>query len=452
VKLPNFFKRKKDDDDEDDDDFDDGDGSSDTDDAEIDEMVAEGSDEGAGGGGKDTDNAKIDEIADGGSDDDFDDDEEEPPGSAAKKRMILIAGGGGAGALALIGGVLWFVVSGDGAEEAKKGERADGPRVTMKLPPKRRKPAFAPPKGAPSLNTIAQSDKGPAASAVVPSVTQASFVAVPELAAAQPLSKVPDPALVETRDDGVLPIIGKDGRMPWKIYSRPYKADPRPRIAVIVTGLGLSRVATQIAITRLPADVTLAFDPYAPGLEDWAAAARQAGHELLLSLPLEPTSFPVRDPGPRALMTTVDSKENLRRLEFLLGQMPGYVGVVTIMGSKFTQDAEQLKPVLDYIKGRGLMFMDGGSTSKSVAHKVATQIGLPRVLNNLVLDRTPSRAAIDKRLAEAEKIARTNSVAVVTAAPYPISLERIAAWAKTLAKKKLALAPVSSMADAQFLK
>ena len=83
-------------------------------------------------------------------------------------------------------------------------------------------------------------------------------------------------ALIEQSDQGPLPRVGEDGRQPWQVYARPFdQNDARPRIAVIVTGLGLSAAATEAAIKLLPGAVTLAFDPYAPGLEAWIVMARQ---------------------------------------------------------------------------------------------------------------------------------------------------------------------------------
>src|SRR3546814_2917386 len=58
--------------------------------------------------------------------------------------------------------------------------------------------------------------------------------------------------------------------------------DKRPRIAVVLTGLGLSDSATAAAIEELPSAVTLSFSPYARDLERWIALARARGHEVML--------------------------------------------------------------------------------------------------------------------------------------------------------------------------
>jgi polysaccharide deacetylase 2 family uncharacterized protein YibQ len=262
----------------------------------------------------------------------------------------------------------------------------------------------------------------------------------------------PDPSLIEPGASGPLPRISDDGREPWRVYARAFDSrDARPRLVVIVTGLGLGPVATEAAIQRLPAPVTLAFTPYAEEGERWARMGRRFGHEILLSLPLESTDFPFDDPGPYALLTSLTQEENLLRLEFLLSRFAGYVGVVGVMGSKFNANDGSVRPVLQALRDRGLMYVEGTDSGKSVAPSVATEIGLPRAMADLSLDDVPSKEAIDGQLALLEDIARERAVAVALARPYPVTLDRLTAWAATLDERDLVLVPVSAVADAQFL-
>ena len=408
-------------------------------DSEDDEFDEESDDESEEESDDDNDHDDDDE-----SDDEDDEDGEKRP--AGRGRLIIIA----AAAVIVLGtgaGGAWYFLAGD--EPTPKAKRDHkGPIAVLELKPTKR--ALTPPPGG-GLNAIAAKgqEQGPGAGIMVPAATLAAFGNIPQAEPGEPLAEVPDPALIE-RD--TLPKVGADGRLPWQAYARPFDArDDRPRIAIIITGMGLSRASTDAAIKRLPGPVTLAFDPYAPDLEGWVTRARQAGHEVLVSLPMEPSEFPLRDPGPYALLTSLDPVENIRRLEFVLGRLPGYVGVISAMGSKFRASESHLRPVLEALKGRGLMFVDGGGAKGNLAPRIATEIGLPRAVNDLQLDTLPSRVAIDQRLAELEAVVRKQAAAVAIAAPYPATLERLAAWAATLEAKNLTLAPVSALADKQFL-
>ena len=283
---------------------------------------------------------------------------------------------------------------------------------------------------------------------VAPSVIAASYAALPELTSRQPLAP-PDPALLEQGAEGPLPKVD-GGRQPWQVFSRPFdKADDRPRVAIIVTGLGLSRTATDAAINRLPPAVTLAFDPYAIEVGTMATQARAAGHELLAVLPLESETFPAVDPGPQALMTTIEPAENSKRLTFALSRFPGYVGVVTSSGSRFNAVEAQIRPVLQILKQRGLMFVDGGAAQQSVAPRLADEVGVPDAQSNLILDDNPAPGAIDEQLAKLELLARQNKGAVAIGSPYPSTLARLHAWIGTLEGKGISLAPISALADVQ---
>ncbi|MCF4166975.1 divergent polysaccharide deacetylase family protein [Zavarzinia compransoris] len=272
--------------------------------------------------------------------------------------------------------------------------------------------------------------------------------AAPVPAADVALAPAPDPRLVERGRDGSLPVIGPDGRQPWRVYARPFgDHTARPRVAIVVAGLGLRESTSTGAIETLPPDVTLAFSPYARNLDDWAAKARRAGHEFLIQVPMEPVDFPTSDPGPKALMTDLSAADNRSRLEWSLSRTTGYVGVMTYMGSRFTADAAAVRPAAEALRARGLMVLDSRTADTSVLPEIAGEIGLPRAVATRFIDATPTRAAVDARLAELERFARQGGAAIGIAADYPGSIERIAAWSAGLADKGLVLAPVSALAD-----
>lgn len=236
----------------------------------------------------------------------------------------------------------------------------------------------------------------------------------------------------------------------WQRFARPFDTnDARPRIAVVIVDLGLSSAATEAAIQHLPGGVTLAFSPYADGLENWLNLARAAGHEVMLGLPMEPANFPLRDPGPRTLLTSLTPQQNLERLDWVLGRASGIVGLTNHMGSRFTASTDALRPVLTRLRDRGLIFLDARTTPRSVAAGLASQLNLPRAINDRLIDQEASRASIDALLADIEKVAKETGNAVATGQPYPVTFERLAAWLPTLEGKGIALAPVSAVVNRQ---
>ena len=260
-----------------------------------------------------------------------------------------------------------------------------------------------------------------------------------------------DPALVENTRQGPLPRIADDGRRPMQAYAAP-AAPPASgakfKIAIVVSGLGLSATATKAALDGLPAAVTLGLAPYAGDVGQWAAQARERGHEILLEIPMEPYDFPDSDPGPHTLRAGQDEDANIQRLTWALTRFTGYAGVTNLLGQRFLSDSAALSPVLTYLNRRGLYFFDNGAAAQSVAPTVAGQVGIPAVQSGAALDTIQSALEIDRHLSELETQARANGSAVGSAFLYPVSIQRIAAWAKGLQARGFVLVPVSAIVTA----
>ena len=219
------------------------------------------------------------------------------------------------------------------------------------------------------------------------------------------------------------------------------------RIAVVITGLGLSKAATEQAVDRLPPQISLSFSPYAEQLDDWIARARARGHEVLIDLPMEPVTFPNDDPGPRALLTGLEPAQNLERLHWILGRGQGYIGVAAVLGSRFTTSEAALQPILQTLKSRGVMFLDNNTTESSVASRLAERIALPHAVNDRMLDGPePNREAVDARLVQIERLALARGFSIAMGEPYPVTLERLANWAVSLEVRGFKLTPISDLA------
>ncbi len=283
------------------------------------------------------------------------------------------------------------------------------------------------------------------ATAAPPSRVAAAPTQAPPPKPAAPTTAKPAPPPAATRPPAPRPPAPARG---GKTYARTFTSKPgQPRIAIVLWSLGLSRAATSTAIQRLPGEVTLGMTPYGRDLQSWADQARAAGHEVLLLLPMEPHSYPDDDPGPHTLLTSLPIEDNLQRLNWLLGRFEGYVGVTNYMGSRFTSSASDMRPILETVKQKGLLYLDSRTASNSVGFRVAGEIGLDRAVNSRFLDAEASRPAIDARLAELERVARTQGAAVGIGFPYPVTLERLTQWIATLEQKGIQLAPLTAVIE-----
>ncbi|MCJ2081266.1 divergent polysaccharide deacetylase family protein [Methylobacterium sp. J-090] len=272
--------------------------------------------------------------------------------------------------------------------------------------------------------------------------SEAVVIRVPDTAPVK-LAPAPDPRLVERGRHGSVPRLGEGRVRALDIYARPDPATTGPRIAILVSGLGIGQSATASAITRLPPEVSLAFGPYGSDLERTVARAREAGHEALLQAPMEPFDYPDSDPGPQTLLTTARIPENIDRLAWAMSRFSGFIGIVNYMGAKLTSDAAAFEPVLREVAARGLGYVDDGTSPRSLAATLGAKVRAPTARAEIVLDALPRPEAIDRELTRAEAQARAKGFVLVSATAMPMTIDRIARWSKDLEARGVRLVPVS---------
>ncbi len=341
--------------------------------------------------------------------------------------------------------------------EPQGGAMMPMPQGQSEAPPARAQPGpdDAAPQPAPAPDSDQQGDAAPGAP-MQQAALDAPASATPPPPAPEnetgsiALPSTPEPELVEESQYGPLPKIAADGRRSIDAYARPsrYAAATQgapPRVAILVTGLGLPDGPPQAAIKGLPVQVSVAYGAYARSLQDAVAAARAEGHEVLLQIPLEPENYPSVDPGPHTLITTLPPADNIKRLQWLMSRYTGYVGVTNHMGAKFQASAQSIQPVLEELKRRGLLYVDGEATKDSATEKTAKAIGLDYFAVNVQIDSGDTA----QQLAKLEQAAKERGTAIGVVRLKPATAKQIADWAAKLQGKGIVLVPVSAAVRSQ---
>ncbi len=284
----------------------------------------------------------------------------------------------------------------------------------------------------------------------VAGVSQADAAMTSAAAQGGSLPPVPMRAVVETSRYGPLPKIASDGRRPSQVYARPVKGPVNPgpgqsaRIALLITGMGLSEVATTQAIDSLPGAVSLAFGPYGRNLDGWVRKSRDAGHEVMLEVPLEPFDYPDNDPGPHTLLTSLPPEENIKRLHWIMSRFTGYTGITNQMGAKFAAAQDAFLPVLEEVKSRGLLYLDDGTAGRSTAGQIARDLGLDFSVSQITVDEERNGKEIDLALKKLETLAQENGIAIGIGSSLPLTIGRVSVWVRTLQSKGIELIPISA--------
>ncbi len=215
----------------------------------------------------------------------------------------------------------------------------------------------------------------------------------------------------------------------------------QPIIAIVMDDFGLNQRALE-QILELPGPLTLAFLPYADDLPSQSAAARHAGHEVMVHVPMQPRDR-AHDPGPNVLDSTMSPADLSARLDWALSRFNGYVGINNHMGSAFTTDPDGMRVVMSSLAARGLLFLDSVTSSDTLGPSMARSAGVPYAQRHVFLDHQRDPDSIHAQLDALEDIARRQGYAVGIGHPHQSTIDALAQWLPTVEKKGIALASVA---------
>ena len=221
----------------------------------------------------------------------------------------------------------------------------------------------------------------------------------------------------------------------------------QPMIAIVLDDVGAAPGDVAGAVA-LPAPITLSIMTYAPNAQRVAEAARKAGHEIMVHVPMEAVNRDA-DPGRNALLTSLTRDEIRQRLDWDLSQFQGYVGINNHMGSRFTQDADGMQVVLEELKARGLLFLDSRTIASSVGDTLAGQLGIAHLKRDVFLDNVIDEADIRHELARAEGIAKKQGFVIAIGHPHRDTVAALRDWIPEAKARGFVLVPISVIAKKQ---
>jgi polysaccharide deacetylase 2 family uncharacterized protein YibQ len=261
------------------------------------------------------------------------------------------------------------------------------------------------------------------------------------------VAHLPDKALIEQSEDGPLPIRAADGRRPFDVYARPWSGTRGARIALVIGGLGVSQTGTQAALEKLPAEVTLGFASQGNSLGRWMQTARRDGHEIVMQVPLEPFDYPNVNPGKNTLTVDASPEENIEALHRTLSRITNYTGIMNYMGARFSADTAAMAPLMAELGKRGLMYLDDGSSARTLAPELSLKNGVPVAVSDTTIDAVKDRGEILKKLDQLEKTARAKGFAVGTGTAFDITVDTVSSWVNEAKKRGIEIVPVSAVAN-----
>lgn len=230
----------------------------------------------------------------------------------------------------------------------------------------------------------------------------------------------------------------------WRTHVSPLqpKTD-KPKLIIVIDDLGLDQQASR-RLAGLTGPFTLAYLPYADDLPFQTALVKDAGHELLVHLPMEPMNKQA-DPGYNAMLSGLTDAEFEKRLQWNLSRFDGFIGVNNHMGSRMTADGPSMARVLGQLHAQDYVFLDSLTTNKSYGRVLSRRLDVPFMARDIFLDNNRDKDAILEQLNKAIRIANQRGYAIAIGHPYQETLDILEYLSENRDQLPYELAPLSAL-------
>src|SRR5690606_24798657 len=113
----------------------------------------------------------------------------------------------------------------------------------------------------------------------------------------------------------------------------------------------------------------------------------------------------------------------------------------------FVADQTAMDLLMGELGRRGLMYLDDGSTARSLSEPVARNNLVPFAAGDSAIDAVRSRGEILKKLDELERIARAKGYAIGTGSAFQVTVDAVTSWVEEAKRRGIEIVPISAVAD-----
>jgi len=221
------------------------------------------------------------------------------------------------------------------------------------------------------------------------------------------------------------------------------------RIAIIIDDMGMNTTIAK-QFVQLPFPLTFSIFPYAPHALEVAKLFHDARQQIMLHVPMEPHGYPDVDPGPGALLGSMNDQQLLSRFRKELSAIPGIVGINNHMGSKLTENRHIMALLMNCLQDKPLFFIDSRTIAGTVAFDEAIKAGIPAGQRDVFLDNIQDEQYILAQLRKLIAIAQIKKTAVGIGHPYPETVAALRRVGQLTQESRVTIVPVSKLIDSTF--
>lgn len=248
-----------------------------------------------------------------------------------------------------------------------------------------------------------------------------------------------------SREKGLIHLYWQDELKLELRYSVP---DPiqieKGRVAIIMDDMGGS-LSTFRSLLDLDLPVTPAILPGTSQATAATALLQAADREYMIHIPMQPRSYPKTNPGANALLLGQSDDEIRSLVRSYMEIVPGAVGGNNHMGSRYTEESELMRIVLDELKQHDHFFIDSRTIGSSVAFSEARKMGLKTATRNIFLDNKDDVTYIREQIRKMVRLAGSNREIIAICHPHKETLEALNLELAWLKKQPVDFVPASSV-------
>ena len=211
------------------------------------------------------------------------------------------------------------------------------------------------------------------------------------------------------------------------------------RVAIVIDDIGY-RHSDEKALD-LPGSVTYSILPHTPFGKKLALKANKQNNDVILHIPME--SLNGKRLGPGALTTQMSKQSIYQSLTASLEEIPFAIGINNHMGSRLTALYQPMTWTMNFLKDKGLFFLDSQTIRNSQAEKAAIDFGVPVHKRHVFLDNELSDGYIEQQFNELIAQARSNGFAIAIAHPHPETVKNLTRLIPMLKAQNIVLVPLS---------
>ena len=229
------------------------------------------------------------------------------------------------------------------------------------------------------------------------------------------------------------------------VSTRPKRHPREPgRLAIVIDDLGHNLYQPR-RLLALDQPLTFSILSARPHSSEVMNMVRRAGRDFLVHLPMEPLAFPRDNPGPRALLLSMDAQATRKLVRAHLESLPGAVGANNHMGSAYTDDLAKMRIVQELVAEHGLLFLNSKTTASPVPARIARDGGYPYLERDVFLDNERDVGAIGRQLARAVQRAKERGRAIAIGHPYSETVRVLRERLPRLHEHGVLLVPISQL-------